>query len=152
MGIKTIETVSDTKFMHLVKIWTDGACDPNPGRGGYGAVLVCNGIQKEVWGPQERFDSFRHQSSPRMEVIAAIEALKSLTKPCRVILHSDADYLVRTMRGEFGRHTNIDLWMTLDETASIHEIEWVKVPAHAGNNQRAHTLANRGVHAGARAA
>lgn len=77
--------------MPRIEIYTDGGCDPNPGPGGYGAVLVHPRKRSEISG------GFRLTTNNRMEIIAAIKALEMLKQPCQVILHSDSRYLVDAM-------------------------------------------------------
>lgn len=135
-----------------VLIYTDGACDPNPGGpGGYGILLIYNEKRKEISG------GFRSTTSNRMEVYAAIKALESLKEPCRVTLHSDSKYLVRAMskgwaqrwkdkdwwRNERDRAINADLWDKLLSLCTTHQVKFVWVQGHAENpeNERCDHLA-----------
>lgn len=122
----------------LVEIYTDGAAIPNPGSGGIGVVLVYGNHRKEL------SEYIGHCTNNAAEIQAAITALMHLKTRCRVTLYSDSEYLVRTMRGEYRRKTNMDLWTDLDFAALKHEVVWEWVPGHAGDplNERANTLAN----------
>lgn len=130
--------LSKDEALPLVEIYTDGAAIPNPGAGGIGAVLVYGTHRKEI------SEYIGHSTNNAAEIQAAITALMSLKTRCRVIIYSDSEYLVRTMRGEYRRKTNMDLWNDLDFAALKHEIVWEWVPGHAGDrlNERANTLAN----------
>jgi ribonuclease HI len=138
----------------MVNIYTDGACKGNPGPGGWGAVLECNGTEREIFGGQSA------TTNNRMEMMAVIEALEALDRPCSVVLHTDSQYVMKGMtewiRGWKARGwktaakepvKNVDLWTRLDEAASRHDIRWVWVRGHSGHdgNERADELANRGV-------
>ncbi len=128
--------------MKFVEIYTDGACSGNPGPGGWGAVLLYHGRSREISGGA---DSTTNQ---RMELTAAIQALKALKEPCRVRLYSDSAYLInafklgwldkwqqngwRNVKGHPVQ--NLDLWQELVALTSIHQIEWVKVKGHADNH------------------
>ncbi len=137
-----------------VEIYTDGACSPNPGRGGWGAILVSpahDRFTKELSGAEA--DS----TNNRMEMTAALEGLRALKRPCRVTLTTDSKYL---MNG-FGKGwvegwkrrgwqtsakqpvKNQDLWMELDRLVHVHEVTWEWVQGHAGHemNERADALA-----------
>ncbi len=129
-----------------VIIFTDGACDPNPGAGGYGIVLLYGKHRKEL------SDGFRLTTNNRMELLAAIVALETLKKPCKVKLYSDSQYLVDSVT--FGRINrwksknwrkikNPDLWERLLEQCARHQIEFLWVKGHSGNieNERCDELA-----------
>ena len=134
-----------------VNIYTDGACSGNPGPGGWGAILVSAGKEKEISGGAES------TTNNRMELTAAIEALKKLKAPCRVRLFSDSAYLVNAFRlgwlDSWKRNSwknstrqivsNLELWKELDRLSQLHEIEWIKVKGHSGHeyNERCDTLA-----------
>ena len=133
-----------------IHIWTDGACSGNPGPGGWGAVLKSGGHEKELSGGEAE------TTNNRMELMAAIEALNTLKKASRVRLHTDSTYvkdgLTQWIHGwkRNGWKTaakkpvkNKDLWQALDEACARHEIEWVWVRGHAGDegNERADALA-----------
>ncbi len=137
-----------------VAIWTDGACSGNPGPGGWGAILSSGGRERELCGGEET------TTNNRMELTAAIAALEALSRPCRVELHTDSQYLRGGVTGWIdnwkrnGWRTankkpvkNDDLWRRLDAAAERHEIDWRWVKGHAGDemNERADALARRGM-------
>lgn len=137
--------------MQHVEIYTDGACSGNPGPGGYGTVLIYGDHIKEMSG------AYNNTTNNRMEIIAAIEGLKTLKRPCRVTLYSDSQYLVNAMtkgwvekwrsnnwmRNKTERAKNVDLWMQLMELVKEHQVTWVWVKGHADNkwNNRCDQLA-----------
>jgi len=134
-----------------VHIYTDGACKGNPGPGGWAALLLYNDHEKEIYGSEER------TTNQRMELKAAVEALKILKEPCRVNLYSDSAYLVNAFNlgwlqkwQKNGWKTinkepvgNQDLWKKLLELSSRHEMHWIKVKGHSSNeyNNRCDKLA-----------
>ncbi|QDX26298.1 ribonuclease HI [Sphingomonas suaedae] len=135
----------------LVEIATDGACKGNPGRGGWGALLRMGSVEKELSGGEA------HTTNNRMELMAAIQGLKALNKPCRVKLSTDSRYvmdgLTKWVKGwqRNGWRTadkkpvkNSDLWIELLDAAKPHRIEWLWVKGHAGHpdNERADQLAS----------
>jgi ribonuclease HI len=137
-----------------VTIFTDGACRGNPGPGGWGAILISGGAEREICGGEPA------TTNNRMELTAAIEALGALKRPCRVELHTDSQYVKNGItewlrlwkaRGwrtySKGAVKNEDLWRRLDEAASRHQIDWRWVKGHAGHplNERADALARRGM-------
>jgi ribonuclease HI len=144
--------------MQEVTIYTDGACSGNPGPGGWGAILMMGPHSKELSGfaPQT--------TNNRMEIQAAISALKALTRPCKVKLYSDSAYLVNAFRQNWIPNwlrngwvnskkepvENQDLWKELLRTAEPHQIEWIKVKGHAENpyNNRCDELARAAIKAG----
>lgn len=127
--------------MPEVDIYTDGACSGNPGPGGWGAILVASGKEKEVSG------SDLSTTNNRMELTAAIESLKRLNVPCKVRLHSDSAYLVNAFLQDWLVSwkengwknstkqivSNLDLWQELDRLSLFHKITWIKVKGHAGH-------------------
>lgn len=133
-----------------VEIYTDGACEPNPGSGGYGAILIHDDIRKELHG------GFRLTTNNRMEIFAAIAGLEALKAHCRVRLHSDSKYLVDAMAKGWARRwrangwrrtrkekaANADLWERLLAVCGRHQVEFVWVKGHAGQpeNERADEL------------
>jgi ribonuclease HI len=137
-----------------IEIWTDGACSGNPGPGGWGAVLKTGDTEKELSGGEAA------TTNNHMELMAAIEALNALKKPCQVRLHTDSKYVMDGLtkwmanwkrRGwktaENKPVKNVDLWQALDEAAKRHQVEWVWVKGHAGDtmNERADQLARDGI-------
>ena len=143
--------------MNKIVIYTDGACKGNPGPGGWGALLrASDGVEKELFGGEAQ------TTNNRMEMMAVIEALSALKRPCHVVLHVDSQYVLKGMTEWLqgwkakGWRTaakqpvkNVDLWQRLDALVhqSDHRIEWQWVKGHAGDpgNERADALANRGV-------
>ena len=137
-----------------VQIFTDGACRGNPGPGGWGALLRSGQHERELYGAEAE------TTNNRMELTAAIEALRALKAPCRVDLTTDSEYVLKGMTewlaGWKKRQwktaskspvKNADLWQALDEAASRHEIAWHWVRGHTGHaeNERADQLANRAI-------
>jgi ribonuclease HI len=137
-----------------VVIYSDGACRGNPGPGGWGAVLLSKGHEKELWGGE------RLTTNNRMELMGAIMALEALKRPCKVELHTDSRYVMQGItewlpgwkkRGwktaDNSPVKNDDLWKRLDEARKRHEVKWKWVKGHSGHelNDRADALANRGV-------
>lgn len=125
-----------------VKIYTDGGCDPNPGAGGYGVVLLHPKKRKEISG------GYHLTTNNRMELMAAIKGLELLQKPCKVMLYSDSRYLVDSMEKGWAatwkkknwwrkteRVPNPDLWQRLLDLREIHEVEFVWVQGHAGDKE-----------------
>lgn len=140
--------------MKTVEAFTDGACSGNPGPGGWGALLRYNGNERELCGGEEE------TTNNRMELLAAIEALSALKQPCHVRLTTDSTYVkdgITKWLENWKRNgwktaakkpvKNQDLWIRLDEQSSRHRIEWCWVKGHSGHpgNERADTLANRGL-------
>jgi ribonuclease HI len=134
----------------LVEIYTDGACSGNPGPGGYGAILRYGGKEKEISGCEKQ------TTNNRMEMMAAIAALKCLKRPCRVVLTTDSSYLVKGMTewvpGWIRRNwlnsqkepvKNKDLWEQLCELGKQHAIQWKHIRGHRGHpeNERCDRLA-----------
>ena len=139
--------------MTEVVIYTDGACSGNPGPGGWGVVLRWNGTEKELHGGDPQ------TTNNRMELMAAIQALEALNRPSRVRLHTDSTYLLdgitKWIAGwqRNGWRTsakkpvkNEDLWRRLIEAVNSHEVSWLWVKGHAGDegNERADALARLG--------
>ena len=137
--------------MKEVIIYTDGACSGNPGPGGWAAMLLYDDQERTLTG------SARDTTNNRMEMRAALEALRALTEPCVVKLHTDSAYLARAFNEGWlenwqnnGWKTssknpvqNKDLWKQLLEETDRHEVEWVKVKGHADDplNNRVDELA-----------
>ena len=137
-----------------VTIWTDGACSGNPGPGGWGAVLMSNGHEKDLSGGEAM------TTNNRMELMAAISALETLKRPLRVHLTTDSVYvrdgITKWLSGwkANGWKTaakkpvkNQDLWQRLDEARKRHEVEWFWIKGHAGHeeNERADELAREAI-------
>ena len=137
-----------------VIIYTDGACSGNPGPGGWGAVLMSGVHEREICGGDPA------TTNNRMEMMAAIQALEALNKPCRVELHTDSQYLRQGITEWLAGWTkrgwktaakepvkNADLWQRLDLARSRHEVSWHWVKGHAGHplNERADALARQGL-------
>jgi ribonuclease HI len=131
----------------LVEIWTDGGCKPNPGPGGWAAILRSKGRERELTGADAA------TTNNRMELTAAAHALEALTRPCRIVLHTDSEYLKngitrwhtgwvrKNWRNAAG--ANMDLWRRILDAAKPHTIDWRWVRGHAGDamNERADVLA-----------
>ncbi len=133
-----------------VEIYTDGACSGNPGPGGWGAILRYGEVEKEISGGAAK------TTNNQMELMAAINALEALSRPCRVNLHTDSQYvkngITQWMKGwvRNGWKTaakkpvkNAELWKQLDAAVQRHDVKWHWVKGHAGHpeNERADELA-----------
>jgi len=140
--------------LQSVEIFCDGACSGNPGPGGYGAILRCGRHEKEISG------GAKETTNNRMELSAAIEALRLLTRPCRVTITTDSQYLVKGMtewisgwQRKGWRNSkkepvvNRDLWELLLELTQPHIVQWRWVRGHAGHteNERCDRLARAGI-------
>ena len=146
--VMTSEKQSNAK-PPVVTIYTDGGCEPNPGTGGWGAVLIYKDTVKELSG------GALNTTNNRMEMTAAITALGHLKRRCRVDLYSDSNYLVKGMtawlpnwkrknwRSNSKQVLNIDLWQQLDALNQSHEVHWHWIRGHAGHayNERCDALA-----------
>ena len=134
-----------------VVIYTDGACKGNPGEGGWGAILEFSGKTNNIYGYQ------KNTTNNRMEIIAAIEAVKSIKEASNIIIYTDSKYLMNGIN--IWMHSwkknnwktsgnkdvkNVDLWKVIDELNSKHSIKWNWVKGHSGNpgNEMADDLAN----------
>lgn len=134
-----------------VTIYTDGACEPNPGQGGWAALLIFGRHQKQLSGAEG------DTTNNRMELTAAVKALGALSQPCRVDFYTDSEYMRRGItewlpdwrkRGwkrKGGKLANIDLWQALEASLEEHDITWHWVRGHSGNlyNQRVDSLARK---------
>ncbi|WP_421773644.1 ribonuclease HI [Gracilimonas sp.] len=134
-----------------VIVYTDGACSGNPGPGGWGAVLIWNGKEKDLSGGDPQ------TTNNRMEMQAVIEALNALNKPCTVIIHSDSALIINAFtqgwidswqkrgwrKADKKPVENKELWQDMLEAMKPHNVKWVKVKGHAGIelNERADQLA-----------
>lgn len=136
-----------------VTIYTDGACDPNPGPGGWAALLLFEGREKSLSGSEA------DTTNNRMELTAAIQALQALKEHSQVEFFTDSQYLrlgitewmpnwrARNWRRKGGKLANVDLWQALDRAIQGHRINWHWVRGHAGDryNQRVDYLARRAI-------
>ena len=139
-----------------VVMYTDGACSGNPGPGGWGAILRYDGAVRELCGGENP------TTNNRMELMAAIQGLETLKRPCAIDLFTDSEYvrkgITEWMKGWKARGwltadkkpvKNQDLWQRLDDAAARHKINWHWVKGHAGipDNERADALAREGAQA-----
>ncbi len=134
-----------------VTIYTDGACSGNPGPGGYAAILIYNGIEKEISGAEA------NTTNNRMEILAVLRALEMLKEPCNVTIYSDSAYVVNAIekgwlnswkksnwiKSDKKQVKNIELWEEMLRFLEIHDIKFVKVKGHSDNeyNNRCDKLA-----------
>ena len=141
--------------MQRVEIFTDGACSGNPGAGGWGTILRCRGVEKEMSGAE------RETTNNRMEMTAVIEALKVLKCSCNITLYTDSRYVMDGVTkwlpnwkrcnwktaNKKSDVKNVDLWQELDALLPQHEIRWVWVKGHAGHpeNERVDELARNAI-------
>ncbi|MEX2601905.1 MAG: ribonuclease HI [Balneolaceae bacterium] len=139
--------MSDTEII----LYTDGACSGNPGPGGWGALLIWNGKEKELSGSEP------HTTNNRMEMRAIVEALKHLRKPCTVKIHSDSALIINTFtkgwisswqakgwrKADKKPVENRDLWEEMLDAMKPHKVKWVKVKGHSTDelNNRVDRLA-----------
>ncbi len=143
-----------SRDLQIVEIFCDGACSGNPGPGGYGAILRYGKSVKELNG------GAKDTTNNRMEMTAAIEALRQLTRPCRVSITTDSQYLVKGMtewiigwQRKGWRNSkkepvlNRDLWELLLDLTKPHTVQWHWVKGHAGHseNERCDELARGGI-------
>lgn len=142
-------------MMKKVTIYTDGACSGNPGPGGWGAVLMYKDVKKEMSGAE------KDTTNNRMELFAAISALRALKEPCEVDLYSDSAYLCNAINEDWLTQwkeknwrnankkdvKNVDLWEELIKLMEIHKITFIKVKGHADNefNNRCDKLATSAI-------
>ena len=142
--------------MRSVRAYTDGACSGNPGPGGWGVVLQFGDHERELKGGES------DTTNNRMELTAAIEALKALKEPCHIALTTDSTYVkdgITKWLSNWKRNgwktaakkpvKNQDLWQHLEDCVAQHTVEWLWVKGHSGHpeNERADTLANEGMSA-----
>ena len=138
----------------ILEIFTDGACSGNPGPGGYGAILKYGEVEKEIWGCE------RETTNNRMEMTAVIEALRLLSRPCKIRIVTDSNYVVKGMtqwiHGWVKRNwtnaqkkpvLNRDLWEQLLEMSRPHDIEWRWIKGHDGHreNERCDKMAQKAI-------
>jgi ribonuclease HI len=136
-----------------VTVYTDGGCVPNPGVGGWAAVLLSGARRREISGGE------RDSTNNRMELTAAIEALEALKSPCDVALHTDSEYLKKGFtewlprwrkngwKTRSGAVKNADLWRRLDEQVARHRVKWKWVRGHSGDaeNERCDELVREAI-------
>ena len=152
--IKNRKERKRTLSINKVQIYTDGACRGNPGPGGWGVLLKLGEHEKELWGGEA------DTTNNRMELQAAIEGLRALTKPSSVTLTTDSQYVrkgitqwISNWRARGWQTSNKapvknqDLWRQLDELAQLHTVDWCWVKGHSGHveNERVDALANKGI-------
>ncbi len=134
-----------------VDIYTDGACSGNPGPGGWGAILKCAGVEKELCGGEP------DTTNNRMELMAVISAFEALKRPCKVTLHSDSKYIIDAieqgwavkwrengwMRNKREKALNPDLWERLLDLLETHEVDFEWIKGHNGHpeNERCDKMA-----------
>ena len=138
----------------VVEIFTDGACRGNPGPGGWGALLRYNGTERELYGYQAE------ATNNQMELMAAIQGLEALSRPCEVILTTDSQYVRqgitewiagwkrKNWKTAAGKPVkNQELWQRLDQAATPHQVDWRWVKGHSGHdeNERVDQLANKAI-------
>ena len=137
--------------MKKVELYTDGACRGNPGRGGWGAILVYAGREKEMSGGEPM------TTNNRMELMAAIAGMEALKEPCEITLTSDSKYLVDAInqgwldswkkrgwkKADRSPVLNVELWQRIDQLLEIHKVTFVWVHGHTGHpyNERCDVLA-----------
>lgn len=141
--------------MKRIELYTDGACSGNPGAGGYGAILIYNGIEKELSGGEPS------TTNNRMEIYAVIVGLRALKEPCEVTVYSDSAYTVNAFNAGWiaswekggwkkadGKPVlNVDLWQELLSLIRKHRVRFIKVKGHADNdyNNRCDALARAAI-------
>ena len=137
--------------MKKVELYTDGACRGNPGPGGWGAILVYHGKEKELSGGEAS------TTNNRMELMAAIAGMSALREPCQIVLTSDSKYLVDAInkgwlaswkkngwrKADKSAVLNVELWQKIDALLDIHDVSFVWVHGHTGHpyNERCDALA-----------
>jgi ribonuclease HI len=138
----------------MIEIYTDGACSGNPGKGGWGALLRCDGVEKELSGYEPM------TTNNRMEMMGVIKALEALKKPSTATIYSDSQYVIKGMTEWLkgwkakGWKTaskapvkNVDLWQQLDALAALHTLKWQWVKGHNDHpeNERVDALARAAI-------
>jgi ribonuclease HI len=140
----------------LVTIYTDGACQGNPGPGGWAALLRTGKTEKILSGREDP------TTNNRMELKAALEAFNALKRPCRVDIYTDSEYLrrgitewlpgwrARGWKRKGGKLANLELWQALDAAVRQHQVDWHWVRGHAGNpeNEQVDRLARKVIEEG----
>lgn len=141
--------------MKQIELYTDGACSGNPGAGGYGAILIYKGIEKEISGSETM------TTNNRMEIYAVIAGLECLKEKCNVNIYSDSAYTVNAFlqgwldgwvknnwkKSDGKAVLNVDLWQRLYELTKYHSVKFIKVKGHADNvyNNRCDELARSAI-------
>ena len=138
----------------IVELFTDGACSGNPGPGGWGVILRWRETERELFGGEPE------TTNNRMELLAVIEGLRTLKKPCHVAVYTDSQYVQKGMTQWLegwkskdykikggGFRPNHDLWRALESLSEKHDVTWYWVKGHAGHveNERADALARKGI-------
>lgn len=134
-----------------VILYTDGACSGNPGPGGYAAILIYKGIEKEISGGEP------NTTNNKMEIMAVVKGLEMLKEPCNVTIYSDSAYVVNSIemgwifnwqknnwkKKDKSSVKNIELWEEMLKLLKIHNVKFVKVKGHSDNeyNNRCDKLA-----------
>lgn len=142
-------------MMKEIDLYTDGACSGNPGAGGYGAILIYRGVEREVSGGEPS------TTNNRMEIYAVIAGLRCLKERCKVNIYSDSAYTVNAFNQHWLENwrksgwkkadgkpvLNVDLWQQLLELTQQHEVRFIKVKGHADNeyNNRCDALARAAI-------
>lgn len=126
-----------------VTLYTDGACSGNPGPGGYAAILVASDGSGATLKERVITGGERQTTNNRMEIMAVIAGLSALTRPTRVEIVSDSQYVIHTMTKNWKRNKNKELWEQLDALCARHQVSWSYVRGHAGHeyNERCDRLA-----------
>ena len=137
-----------------VEIYSDGACSGNPGPGGWGSVLLYNSHRRELSGGEPQ------TTNNRMELMAVIQALETLKRPCEVIVHTDSTYVMKGMTEWLAQWKkrdwrtadrkpvkNVELWQRLEQAIHRHRVRWRWVRGHSGvpENERADELARMAI-------
>ncbi len=134
--------------MKQIEIYTDGACSGNPGKGGWAAILIYNGVEKILSGGDE------NTTNNRMELTAIIEGIRAIKYPCEVTVYSDSAYSVEPFiqnwietwkKNNWKKRLNVDLWLELLSVMEGHKVNFVKVKGHSDNinNNRCDQLARK---------
>lgn len=123
-----------------IEIWTDGSCNPNPGPGGWSAIIIDGAEQRELFGGEHDV------TNNRMELLAVINGLSAIEQPSHITIFTDSKITMQCALKNWKRGANLDLWRQYDELARKHRVWFKKVKGHNGVtlNERADELANRG--------